>query len=86
MSKFKTMPGDLEINRLGTIIQKYNPNHGADGRFTSGGGAGTASLSEGDIHLNNVFGVAFEDKYARTIFQEIQKQKIKKSKCLFSKD
>ena len=30
MSKFKTMPGDLEIVRGGTLLEKYNPNHGAD--------------------------------------------------------
>jgi len=53
MSKFKTMPGDLEINRLGTIIQKYNPNHGADGRFTSGGGGGGTPVKEGDLLLRS---------------------------------
>jgi hypothetical protein len=73
MSKFKTMPGDLEINRLGTIIQKYNPNHGADGRFISGGaggGAGNTPVSEGDIHLNHfekkvdkAYGVGTEDEF-----------------------
>ena len=53
MSKFKTMPGDLEINRGGTILQKYNPNHGPDGRFTSGGGGGGPAISENNIHLNH---------------------------------
>ena len=56
MSKFKTMPGDLEIVRGGTLLQKYNPNHGADGKFTSGGGSGAAvnaPINEGDIHLNH---------------------------------
>ena len=53
MSKFVTMLEDVEITRDGKKVEKYNPNHGADGRFSSGGagGGGKASISEGDIHL-----------------------------------
>ena len=53
MSKFKTMPGDLEIVRGGTLLEKYNPNHGADGRFTSGGGGSGAPIKEGDLLLKH---------------------------------
>jgi hypothetical protein len=56
MSKFITMADDVQIERDGNVIQKYNPNHGADGRFSSGGGGGGAAispLSEAELHLNH---------------------------------
>jgi hypothetical protein len=57
MSKFKTMPGDLEIARHGEVITKANPyRDGATGRFTTGGGGAAApapQVSEGEIHLNH---------------------------------
>ena len=53
MSKFKTMPGDLELVRGGTLLEKYNPNHGPDGRFTSGGNSGGGVVGEGDILLRS---------------------------------
>jgi hypothetical protein len=70
MSKFKTMPGDLEIVRGGTLLEKYNPNHGPDGRFTSGGGGGGAPIKEGDLLLKHfekkvdkAYGVGTEDEF-----------------------
>lgn len=56
MTKFKTMPGDLEVVRNGDVIQKANPyRDSSTGRFTTGGGgAAQAPVSEGDIHLNHV--------------------------------
>jgi hypothetical protein len=56
MTKFKTMPGDLEIVRYGEVITKANPyRDGATGRFTTGGGGAAAApqVSEGEIHLNH---------------------------------
>jgi hypothetical protein len=54
MSKFKTMPGDLEIVRGGTLLEKANPYRDAStGRFTTGGGGGGAPISEGDLLLKH---------------------------------
>jgi len=48
MSKFKTMPGDLEIVRGGTLLEKANPYRDAStGRFTTGGGGGGAYITYG---------------------------------------
>jgi hypothetical protein len=57
MSRFKTMPGDLQIQRAQKVVVKANPyRDGATGRFTTGGAGGGAAkppVKEGDLMLNH---------------------------------
>ena len=53
MSKFKTMPGDLDIVRGAVLLEKANPYRDpSTGRFTTGGGGG-APVSEGELQLKH---------------------------------
>jgi hypothetical protein len=71
MSKFKTMPGDLQIVRGGTLLEKANPYRDAStGRFTTGGGGPAVPIKEGDLLLKHfekkvdkAYGVGTEDEF-----------------------
>lgn len=51
VSKARTVKKSSPLTQI--QVQKYNPNHGSDGRFASGGGGGgKAPIKEGDLSLN----------------------------------